>query len=98
MRIMETRVVPATTRQVCVKRKCDLCGAEAKGGEWPHEDFHLNETTIKIEMTHTEGSCFPEGGMGAACEVDLCPKCFRHRLVPWLNAEGASLDYVDWDW
>jgi len=49
-------------------------------------------------MKQKEGSNYPEGGTGTEYEIDLCPKCFKERLVPWLKSEGAAIEEKEWDW
>lgn len=31
-------------------------------------------------------------------EVDICPDCFKNKLVPWLISQGAKIKQEDWDW
>ncbi len=31
-------------------------------------------------------------------DVDLCPECFKERLLPWLDSQGAKARIEDWDW
>lgn len=98
MKIFKTVDVPATTRRVCVKRKCDLCGVESTHEDWNKGLYEINETEIKITITQRDGIAYPEGGSGTEYEIDLCPACFKGRLVPWLKSEGANIEETEWDW
>lgn len=98
MKVYKTVDVPATTREVLVKRRCDLCGKESKSSDWDAGSYEVNETEIKITMKQKEGSNYPEGGSGTEYEIDLCPDCFTERLVPWLKSEGATIEESEWDW
>ncbi len=98
MKVYKTVSVPATTRKELVKRRCDLCGRESKRSDWDAGCYEVNETEIKMTIKQKEGSNYPEGGSGTEYEIDLCPDCFTKRLVPWLKAEGATVEECEWDW
>ena len=94
MKIFEDRTY---TRKVCMGRKCDLCGAEGYYGEWKTEDWGVQETEIRVEIRHKSGEQYPEAGWGTLFDIDLCPKCFRERLVPWLRSQGADVKEEEWE-
>lgn len=101
MKVYEERTQPAKTYQVCVRRTCDLCGRESsdtmfKGAIWGERGFDFDRTEITMTIKQKEGSEFPEGGSGTEIEIDLCPTCFKERLVPWLQGEGATVNPEDW--
>ena len=98
MKVYETKAVPATTREILIKRKCDLCGIESKSSDWNAGFYEVNETEIKITMKQKEGSSYPEGGSGTEYEIDLCPSCFTNRMIPWLKSKGAEIKEREWDW
>lgn len=97
-RIMEKVTRPAYESLVCRCRKCDLCGKESKGEDWDTAYYEINETDIHIKIKQKEGDNYPDGGSGTEYVVDLCPDCFKNRLIPWLKSEGANIEPVDWDW
>ena len=83
-----------------VERKCDLCGfrADAKNG-WDETGYYrINDTTISICIHQKEGDSYPESGSGTEFGIDLCPGCFKNKLVPWLRSQGADIEEQDWDW
>lgn len=96
MKIYKTIEVPATKRQVCIKRKCDLCGLESTKEDWSEGSYEINDTEIKISIVQKNGVCYPEGSFGTECEIDLCPGCFEDKLIPWLKSEGAKIEEVEW--
>jgi hypothetical protein len=98
MKVFKTVDVPATTSQVCIKRQCDLCGVESTHEDWNKGLYEINETEIKITIKQTDGRSYPEGGSGTGYEIDLCPACFKGRLVPWLKSEGATIEETEWYW
>lgn len=97
MKVYEEYVIPAQTSRRCVSRTCDLCGKVGKGGEWDAAVYEFNETEITVTIKQKEGSRYPEGGTGTEIEIDLCPDCFKAKLVPALQALGAKIEIKDWD-
>ncbi len=98
-KVYADKIVPEYVNRYLKARKCDLCGVESDSECWEAEScYHVNETEIRVEVRQKEGSNYPEGGSGTAYEVDLCPKCFKERLVPWLKSQGADINEEEWDW
>lgn len=90
--------VPARTVKRFVRRTCDLCGAESKRcDDWGSGSHDIAETEMSVTITHCSGMSYPEGGSGTTVEVDLCPKCFKDRLIPWLESQGAMIETREWD-
>jgi len=98
MKIYEERIIPAHKEEVCIKRKCDLCGIESKWSEWGAGCYEVAESNVTVEVTCKTGESYPEGGSGTEFEVDICPKCFKEKLVPWLRSQGAKVDGEEWGW
>jgi hypothetical protein len=83
---------------VTVEVRCDLCGRTAPRpghgqGTWGQYGGDVNEVTV----SHRSGSSYPEGGSGETVEFDVCPDCFRDKLVPWLRSQGAEPRTTEWD-
>lgn len=98
MQTFKKEIVPQTTRTVQVSRTCDLCGVDAKNILWGDFSCDFDETEVRVSVKQKEGTQYPEGGSGTECEIDICPKCFKDRLVPWLISQGANIERKDWDW
>jgi hypothetical protein len=64
--------------------RCDLCGVVAKGGShsWNAEDDPLAYSTVSLSLETRENHD------GIEIEVDICPDCFRNKLVPWVISQG----------
>lgn len=99
MKTYET-VVPENKPYEKVRcRKCDLCGAESQGEEWQSKGlWDVNQTVMAVEIRQKDGYNLPDGGSGTKIEVDLCPTCFKDKLVPWLISQGADIKAEEWDW
>jgi len=99
MKKYETRVEDKPrSYEVLVERTCDLCGFKARNENWGEGYYDVNETECRVEVRWKGGSNFPEGGYGTAIEIDICPVCFKEKLVPWLRSQGAKIEEKDWDW
>jgi hypothetical protein len=99
MRLYKERVVPSYTTRDLVSRKCDLCGKESNDTEWQATScYEVNETEVCVTVRQKEGSSYPDGGSGTEYQIDLCPTCFKEKLVPWLRSQGADIKEEDWDW
>lgn len=86
--------VPATTRTEVDKVICDLCGAETHDGNWAKSTWYYNEIEITVEISfeHRESDGGSgDGGSTDRISVDICPNCFKKKLVPWLESQGAQV-------
>lgn len=89
MKKMRTVVVPEQTveRVECVI--CDLCKNVI-------QDPYPERNDVRVE--HRFGEYYGgDGAGGDEISFDLCGKCFREKLVPWLQEQGATQTYKEWD-
>lgn len=97
MRTYETKEV-IHTRKVCTHLHCDICGKEGAHGDWESGYYEIQETKLEVTVTQRDGSSYPDGsGWGTSLRVDLCPECFRDKLVPWVNSQGGNVKKEEWD-
>ena len=97
MRRYETKPRTGTYEEL-VETKCDLCGIEAKAGNWDSSSYGINETEIEVKIKQRKGEAFPECGHGTEFMVDMCPDCFQNKLIPWLISQGAEITQRNWEW
>ena len=97
MRQYETREQTSKYNHL-VKLTCDLCGTNAKSGGWESSLYEVNEVEIEMTVRQKDGQRYAECGSGEQYIVDLCPQCFKQRLIPWLHSEGATIEQKEWDW
>ncbi len=81
-----------------IERTCDLCQRFMESDNKTTASYIIDETLIKITVTQQNGTSTPDGGEGTAYEIDLCPFCFKNKLVPWLKGNGATIEERKWDW
>ena len=86
--------VPAKTEEREVAVICDSCSKESTQREGWAGGYNIDEITI----SRNTGSSYPEGGSGEKFVVDLCPDCFKDKLLPALNALGIYGRTDEWDW
>ena len=98
MRHYIKKVVPAKEVEEHTKTTCDLCGKEAMRGDWESSSYEVNETEIEVTVRQKDGRCYPSGGGGTQYQVDMCPDCFKNKLIPWLESQGCKAEQKDWDY
>jgi hypothetical protein len=93
------KVTTTSTFTELVQRTCDLCGLAGKNAGWEvGTKYDIGETVITVTVLQKEGFTCPDGGSGKKYDVDICPVCFKMKLVPWLISQGAKIKQEDWDW
>lgn len=99
MKTVEVPAKPATTKEVVDKVLCDLCGCDVNRDWNGMSSYEFNEVEVEITVKHKDGANYPEGGSGTETIIDVCPECFRGKLVPWVESYGhAKIETEDWDW
>lgn len=88
MRIYEKRKVEYEVNSLD-KVICDICKT-VKPGEharnWDKDQpFKVNE----VEMVYEEGQNYPTGGDITTIKYDICPYCFKDKVMPYLESLGA---------
>lgn len=88
MKHQKTVTVPEKTESRIDKITCDLCGSKDEGGyrDWGGGEGNIYTTTVELE----EGYGYGDGGNVTTTEFDICPSCFKTKLIPWLKRQGAN--------
>ncbi len=102
MKAIKRVTVPAHEEERTEYLACDLCGIRTTDGRcWPEAaragevgPYIVRDVTVSLR----EGTSYPEGGNTETTIVDLCPRCFRDRLLPWLESQGAKPRGEETDW
>lgn len=85
------------TKDVTILDKtiCDMCKKEINGGDWADGMYDIDETNI----SYRTGKNYPEGGFGEKYRIDLCPECFKNKLIPFIEEEGnTNIESEEWDY
>jgi len=94
MKIIKKVLRPAYEEEVLDHLKCELCEATTMNeDDWGESGYDVLETKVSIE----EGKRYPNDGWGVETIVDICPKCFKEKLLPWLISQGAKIRKEEWN-
>ena len=74
---------------------CDICRRATSGEVWTNGDkiYGAGKTQVFLEI----GEYLPDCSNGELIEFDICPDCFRDKLMPVLQALGAKPTISEWD-
>ena len=84
-------------REEIISKVCDLCGKEFKvwdSDSWSDTAGVISETHLSIK----EGSDFRCEGYYTLITIDICPDCFKTKLIPWLVEEGVKIQRTEIDY
>ena len=87
-----------SNQKVFDKMVCDLCGTESEQSHWGESYCESDEIEVSVVVKRREGFNYPYGGHGTEIDLDICPKCFKEKLIPFLQEQGANIEEKDWDW
>lgn len=86
------------TREL-IEMTCDLCGKRAcNSGYWPTDSYQQNDTDVelRVKVCHRDVVCYPnDEPNGEEIEFHICPECFKGKLAPWIQSQGAKTKYKD---
>ena len=106
MIVTRPQVVPATPEKIVevpAAVTCDLCGETFKGAHslgvgdgvnWK-AGAHDRQCTSVEEW---EGSVYPDSASYGGVAFDICPGCFKGKLIPWLREQGATGRETEVNW
>lgn len=83
---MKTYKEQTSTYSRIDKVTCDLCGVTNSGLDWGTGAFEKKEVTINYVF----GNDYPEGDFSKIIETNVCPGCFKEKVVPALQAIGLK--------
>lgn len=67
---------------------CDMCKHESGRGGWADDDFHHH---IETSVSYRDYTSYPEDTYtDEEITFDICPDCFKKRLLPWMKSQGAE--------
>ena len=97
---MKTYETKTREEQVCTKMICDLCGFQSpSAGSWPSRDpddyYYTGNTTVEFRDGHFYGD---GEGSGLEFKADICPTCFKEKVMPALANLGCGVKIQEWDY
>ncbi len=78
------------TERVLTRHVCDLCGKDLNATG----SYNIADVTVECET----GSSYPDSGSCLKLSADICPECFKSKLVPWLESQGAKIERSEREW
>lgn len=96
MKVMKTAHIEAHDEVREIGRRCDFPGCEKE--TQPRGMYEVDECDVRVYVKHKDGESYPEGGSGTEVDIDVCPECFKTKLIPWLESQGVVIERKDLDW
>lgn len=90
MKHFKTIVIPEKTKEILNKITCDICNSEIITED--KDRFSNNEINVSCKI----GRCYPDDCYGDKISFDICPDCFKNKLIPFLNSLGAEGTEESW--
>lgn len=96
MIIIEQVVIPEKKIDREKETICDICGAKTSNdGNWLDDGFEFEKTRVRLKRGWTSR----EGGDWNEIEYDICPKCFKEKLIPFIKSlSGKEPRESEHDW
>lgn len=90
--LVTTPPKPAVTVEKVTHCLCDLCGVKGEPSydgevEWENK---IDHDEVKTWVALAKGYSYPDGGSWERLTFHICPTCFRDKLVPWVEGQGAK--------
>jgi hypothetical protein len=88
-KVMKTVQVPAHPQEQLDYISCELCSARTLPGQDGWEERIYDVLDVEIQLN--QGYSYPGYYSTTATVLDICPKCFREKLMPWFVAQGGTV-------
>ena len=95
---MKTYKTTTRSESLLAETTCDLCKARTvrhpSGNVANWSDSNSGITRVEITLYDIDGD--ESETIGEEIEFDICPRCFRDQLMPWLQSKGAVPHVRKW--
>lgn len=91
MKVTKTVTVPAKTQVVFDYLKCELCENVSYKDDWEPDLYQVCEPSVVLR----EGYNYPGDYSVESTVLDICPDCFKKKLIPWFVSQGGSVRTED---
>jgi len=90
-KIQPQKVLTIPERIVMIHEKttCDICGKEALNGYWESFFYEVNKTEVEVTVKQKDGTEYQEEGSGTNFRADICPTCFKEKVITVLFQSDA---------
>ena len=86
--------------------ECDVCHEKSGSYQnWGKGFYYIDNGNVcncastekSVGITYHEKWECSDIGEAADIDVDMCPKCFSKKLIPWLESQGVKIDAKERD-
>lgn len=106
MEKFETKVIETHIEKHTIEESlgvwCDLCGRHNKPGKTlsgkivsPGESWGSYSDIEDVVIEYKTGVSYPEGGYDTTYKFDVCPSCFKEKLIPWFENQGGVVTKIE---
>jgi hypothetical protein len=104
MKIKKQIIIPKKKNEKVVELICDICkkniivvNAGLDNNNWATNEYENNmqKVTIKLEDGN---DCLGSGGESTETEFDVCPECFKEKIMPFIESFGSKPQVTEHDW
>lgn len=87
-------------KDVHIATECDLCKKSYKDITSAHPDINYDGVidsyydviADEIEITRSvRASYYDSGGDSLNLNIDMCPKCWTEKFIPWYESQGGRV-------
>jgi len=81
------------TYEALTEMLCDLCGRSngRPRDNWAIDPYQIQEAEVSL----IQGWSYPSSYVAKKWSIDICPECFKTKLMPWAEAQGATFREVN---
>jgi hypothetical protein len=84
------KIVSTITQTELDSHICDFCSKKIVESPGAYE---VSTASVKMSI----GINYPEDSYGETTSVDICVECFKGKLMPWAESQGAKFYKKDWN-
>ena len=82
-----------------VEKTCDICGYKVEGVLGYGDNWDMDQTNhAEVILQMSTGTSYAESVSGKRINVDVCPKCFMDKVLPYLKSLGAVVYEEPWEY
>ena len=88
----------AVEHEIVASTMCDLCGSQTPGEAWKLGLAGDESEIVEMSFCEEWNAEYNGGGDRTDTVFDICPVCWRSKIMPWMLAQGAQPRIEKSDW
>jgi hypothetical protein len=94
--VTEARPGPRGQRDDADGLACCLCGKEAENGtDWHLDAGQGDRVRVRTTVSMETATGHQDGFSGVRVSYAICDECWRAKLAPWFEGQGAKAEVQD---